>query len=224
MTLPEGMTVDPSAADGLQACIERPVRPGLDGGTGRTRQRAHSASQIGTVEGRHAAAGKAARRPGFIGEPECSPCGAADAEAGRIFRLFLQVRSPERGVIVKLAGHVSANPTTGRLQATFTEQPQLPFSELLLTFNGGATGAAGQPADVRRRSRPATDLTPWSTSGLGGLSGTEAIAGTPDATPSSSFNVDWNGAGGACPAACRSARPSARAARRRRRAPRAPSR
>src|ERR1019366_8897738 len=27
----------------------------------------------------------------------------------------------------------------------------------------------------------------------------EAIAGTPDATPSSSFNVDWNGAGGACP-------------------------
>ena len=36
--------------------------------------------------------------------------------------------------------------------------------------------------------------------GLGGLSGTEAIAGTADATPSSSFNVDWNGAGGACPA------------------------
>ena len=56
----------------------------------------------------------------FLGEPECSPCSAADAEAGRIFRLFLQVRSVERGVIVKLAGHVSANPTTGRLQATFT--------------------------------------------------------------------------------------------------------
>jgi hypothetical protein len=42
-------------------------------------------------------------------------------------------------------------------------------------------------------------LTPWSTSGLGGLSGTEQIAGTPDAYPSSSFNVDWDGHGGACP-------------------------
>ena len=44
-----------------------------------------------------------------------------------------------------------------------------------------------------------TDLTPWSAPGLGGLSGAEAIAGTPDATPSSSFNIDWNGSSGACP-------------------------
>ena len=70
-----------------------------------------------------------------------------------------------------------------------------------------------------------SDLTPWSAPGLGGLSGSEPIAGTPDATPSSSFNVDWDGSGGACsgePAA--SARPSPPAARPDGRARRARSR
>ena len=135
----------------------------------------------------------------FLGEPECSPCSATDAEDGHIFRLFLQVRSIERGVTLKLAGHVSANPTTGRLQATFTQQPQLPFSELLLTFTGGARASLANPQTCGTFTTT-TDLTPWSAPGFGGLSGTEVIAGSADATPSSSFNVDWNGAGGACPA------------------------
>jgi hypothetical protein len=198
VTLPEGMTVDPSAANGLQACSN------LQFGLGSTAEPAEPAacppvSQIGTVKVTTPLLEQPLEGQVFLGEPECSPCRATDAEDGHIFRLFLQVRSPERGVIVKLAGHVSANPTTGRLQATFTEQPQLPFNELLLTFTGGARASLASPQTCGTFTT-STDLTPWSTSGLGGLSGSEAIAGTPDATPSSSFNVDWNGAGGACPA------------------------
>jgi hypothetical protein len=197
VTLPEGMTVDPSAADGLQACSNAQF------GLGSTVEPAEpascpSASQIGTVKIVTPLLEKPLEGQVFLGEPECSPCGNTDAEDGRIFRLFLQIRSIERGVIVKLAGHVTANPTTGRLQATFTEQPQLPFSELLLTFNGGARASLANPQTCGTFTTT-TDLMPWSAPGLGGLSGTEPIAGTPDATPSSSFNVDWNGAGGACP-------------------------
>jgi hypothetical protein len=201
VALPEGMTVDPSAADGLQACSNAQF------GLGSTTEPAEPAacplaSQIGTVKVVTPLLEKPLEGQVFVGEPECGAdgvCTSADAEAGRIFRLFLQMRSPERGVIVKLAGHVSANPTTGRLQATFTEQPQLPFSELLLTFNGGPRAPLANPQTCGTFTTT-TDLTPWSTPGLGGLSGTEPIAGTPDATPSSSFAVDWNGAGGACPA------------------------
>ncbi|MGO9791462.1 MAG: hypothetical protein ACLP8S_18770 [Solirubrobacteraceae bacterium] len=198
VTLPEGMTVDPSAADGLQACSNAQF------GLGSTVEPAEPAacplaSEIGTVKVTTPLLEKPLEGQVFLGEPECSPCSNTDAEDGRIFRLLLQVRSVERGVIVKLAGHVSANPATGRLQATFTEQPQLPFSELLLTFKGGARASLANPQTCGTFTTT-TDLTPWSTSGLGGLSGTEPIAGTPDATPSSSFNVDWNGAGGACPA------------------------
>jgi hypothetical protein len=197
VTLPEGMTVDPSAADGLQACSNEQF------GLGSKVEPAEPAScplasQIGTVKVTTPLLEKPLEGQVFIGAPECSPCSATDAEAGHIFRLFLQVRSAERGVTLKLAGHVSANPVTGRLQATFTQQPQLPFGELLLTFNGGARAPLANPQSCGTFTTT-SDLTPWSASGLGGLSGSEAIAGTPDATPSSSFNVDWNGAGGACP-------------------------
>jgi hypothetical protein len=197
VTLPQGMTVDPSAADGLQSCSNAQF------GLGSTVEPAEPAScplasQVGTVKVTTPLLEKPLEGQVFLGAPECSPCSNTDAEAGHIFRLFLQVRSAERGVIVKLAGHVSANPTTGRLQATFTEQPQDPFSEVLLTFNGGSRAPLANPQTCGTFTTT-TDLTPWSTSGVGGLSGSEAIAGTPDATPSSSFGVDWNGQGGACP-------------------------
>ncbi|MGO9790718.1 MAG: hypothetical protein ACLP8S_14875, partial [Solirubrobacteraceae bacterium] len=198
VTLPEGMTIDPSAADGLQACSNAQF------GLGSTAEPAEPAacplaSQVGTVKIVTPLLEKPVEGQVFIGQPECSPCSNTDAEAGHIFRLFVQAHSAERGVVVKLAGHVSANPVTGRLQATFTQQPQLPFSELLLTFNGGARAPLANPQTCGAFTT-STDLTPWSAPGLGGLSGTEAVAGTADATPSSSFNVDWNGSGGACPA------------------------
>ncbi|HEY5343055.1 MAG TPA: hypothetical protein VIJ66_05290 [Solirubrobacteraceae bacterium] len=199
VTLPVGMTVDPSAADGLQACSNAQF------GLGSTVEPAEAAScpagsKIGTVKVITPLLEKPLEGEVFVGEPECAPCSPADAEDGRIFKLFLQVRSVELGVLVKLAGKVSANPVTGQLQATFTQQPQLPFSELLLTLNGGARAPLANPQTCGAFTTT-TDLTPWSAPGVGGLSGTEAIAGTPDATPSSPpFNVDWNGAGGACPA------------------------
>ena len=196
VTLPEGVTVDPSAASGLQACSN--AQFGLGSRTEPAEPAACPlASQIGTVKITTPLLEKPLEGQIFIGEPECSPCSSADAEDGHIFRLFLQARSPERGVIVKVVGRVSANPTTGRLQATFTEQPQLPFGELLLTFNGGARAPLANPQTCGTFTTT-TDLTPWSTSGLGGLSGSEPIAGTPDATPSSAFRVDSNGQGGAC--------------------------
>jgi hypothetical protein len=199
VTLPEGMTADPSAVDGLQACSN--AQFGLGSTVEPTGPAAcPSASRIGTVKVVTPLLEKPLEGQVFLGEPECSPCNAADAEAGRIFRLFLQVRSVGRGVIVKLVGHVSANPATGRLQATFAEQPQLPFSELLLSLNGGARAPLANPQTCGTGTFTTTsDLTPWSASGLGGLSGSEPIAGTSDATPSSSFAVDSNGQGGACP-------------------------
>jgi hypothetical protein len=140
----------------------------------------------------------------FLAEPLCGgegqpACEAADASNGKLIRLFLEANDPTDGVIIKIPGSVAANTQTGQLTATFTENPQLPFEELKLKLNGGPRAPLASPQTCGAATTSA-DLTPWSTSGLGGLSGTEPIAGTPDAYPSSSFNVDWNGAGGACPA------------------------
>jgi hypothetical protein len=136
----------------------------------------------------------------FVAEPECSPCTNADAQDGKAFRLFLQAQDPRDGVIVKLHGSTSANPLTGQLTTTFEDQPQQPFELLQLKLNGGPRATLASPQSCGPAVTSA-DLMPWSAPGLGGPSGTESIAGIPDATPSSSYNVDWNGAGGACPGA-----------------------
>lgn len=219
VTLPEGMTANPAAANGLEACSD--AQFGLDS-TLEPAEPAHCplASQVGTVEvctpllanqtgeahsgeevDQQCEDGKAApvlQGQAFIGQPECSPCSAVNAEEGKLFRLFLQIRAPERGVIVKLAGHISANPLTGRLQATFDEQPQLPFGELRLRLKGGPRAPLATPQTCGAATTTSV-LTPWSAPGTGGLTGTEPIAGTPNAEPMSTFTVDWNGAGGTCP-------------------------
>ena len=134
----------------------------------------------------------------FVGEPECSPCTNEDAQDGKLFRLFLQIQDPSAGVILKLHGINHADPGTGQLTTEFLQQPQQPFELLQLKLKGGPRAVLANPQSCGPATTSA-DLTPWSAPGLGGLTGEEPIAGTPNATPSSSFNVDWNGAGGACP-------------------------
>ncbi|MGH2853055.1 MAG: hypothetical protein ACRDLF_02540 [Solirubrobacteraceae bacterium] len=201
VSLPEGMTANPAAADGLEACTNEQFGVGLTAEPAEP-DTCPAASQVGTVKVVTPLLEKPLEGQVFVGQPECGVgglCTSTDAEQGHLFRLFVQVRLPERGVVVKLAGKVSANTTTGRLEATFTEQPQLPFSELILTLKSGARAPLANP-QACGTATTTTDLTPWSAPGLGGLSGTEPIEGTPDAAPSSSFTVDWDGKGGACPA------------------------
>ena len=95
-------------------------------------------------------------------------------------------RTRSAGVLVKLHGTTSANEETGQLTTTFVEQPQQPFELLQLKLKGGPRATLANPQSCGPATTSA-DLTPWS------------APFTPDATPTSSFNVDWNGAGGACP-------------------------
>ena len=124
----------------------------------------------------------------FVGQPECSPCTKTnkDAAEGRIFPLFLQIQDPSAGVIVKLHGATYANEGTGQLTTKFEEQPQQPFELLHVKLKGGPRATLANPQSCGAATT-STKLTPWST------------PFTPDATPPSSFNVDWNGAGGGCP-------------------------
>jgi hypothetical protein len=129
----------------------------------------------------------------FVGSPLCSPCSTQDAQEGRVFRLFIEVADPERGVSVKLPGTVAADPGTGQLTATFKDNPQLPFEELKLAFKGGPRAPLASPQSCGE-AKTTSDLTPWSSE-----PGIHEAQGTPDAFPSSAFNVDWDGHGGACP-------------------------
>ena len=122
----------------------------------------------------------------FVAEPECSPCTDADDEAGKLFRLFLQIEDPVAGVVVKLQGTAVANTQTGQLTTSFEEQPQQPFELLSVKLKGGPRATLANPPSCGP-AVTSSDLAPWSS------------PETPDATPTSSFNIDFNGAGEACP-------------------------
>jgi hypothetical protein len=210
--LPEGVSVTPGAADGLLACPElgpeginitrgwtptgkQPLDPadpeameiGPDGLPHVARGHCPSASQIGTVEVTTPVLASPLKGHVYVAQPLCGgagqpACSEADAADGNLFRLYLEVAGS--GVIVKLEGRVSANPTTGQLTTTFAENPQLPFSELKLILDGGAMAPLSTPQSCGTFTTT-SDLTPWS------------APITPDATPSSSFPIV--GCGGLAP-------------------------
>ena len=151
VSLPEGMTLNPAAAHGLEGCTNAQIKLG----TAEIIE-CPAGSEIGTVtvnapgipDG--SLAGKV-----YLGAPE--PGGA---ESGEEFRLFLAAEAPQYGVGLRLEGHVKANVQTGRLTAIFADDPQVPFEDFILTFRGGPRAPLANPLRCGL-AEPAAALTPY---------------------------------------------------------------
>jgi hypothetical protein len=205
LTLPEGVSISPGAADGLVACQEsgpeginithdwgptgeQPLDPAdpeameiaSDGLPHVAPGHCPSKSQIGTAEVTTPLLASPLKGHVYVAQPLCGGAGqptCSDTEAadGNLFRLYLEAEGS--GVIVKLEGRVSANPSTGQLTTTFKENPQLPFSELKLELKGGPRAPLSNPQSCGE-ARTTSVLEPWSAPESG-----------PAATPFSSFSV-----------------------------------
>jgi hypothetical protein len=174
VTLPEGMTLNPPAANGLTGCSNTQI--GIKTANPVT---CPPASKIGTVkiETPDLPAGSLAGNV-YLGQPLSS-----EPASGEEYRIFIDAESVH-GVSVRLEGHVGANPDTGRLTTTFTDNPQLPFRELILAFEGDEKAPLANPLMCGLATTNAS-FTPYS--------------GTPVAEPFMSFPIDFDGKGGACP-------------------------
>ncbi|MGH2911524.1 MAG: hypothetical protein ACRDJ3_03510 [Solirubrobacteraceae bacterium] len=133
VTLPEGMTLDPSAAHGLQACTKTQI------GIGTTNSvTCPEASKVGEVEIEtdlppHSLSGSV-----YLGDPD------GGFITGPPYTIYLDAESVY-DVSVRLEGKVNPNPVTGRLEASFLGNPPLPFSELSLTLKGGPRAPVANP-------------------------------------------------------------------------------
>ena len=156
VTLPEGMTLNPSAASELDGCT--PEQIGL--GTNNTIE-CSAASKIGTA----IATTPAVLPPGepteekegeltgniYLGKP------ATGAIGGPPYTIYVAAESSKYGLGMRLKGTIEPNATTGQLTATFEENPQEPFSSLKLTFKGGHRRHSPiRSAAERRARRPAS--------------------------------------------------------------------
>lgn len=131
VTLPEGMTLDPSAANGLQACSDSEYAGGS----------CPAASQVGSVSVNAPGLPRGALAGGvYVGEPQPGQ----NSESGGMYRLFL-IANSTYGIGLRLEGRVSASAGTGRLAATFSDGPQVPFEDITIHFNGGARAPLANP-------------------------------------------------------------------------------
>jgi hypothetical protein len=165
--LPAGMSVSPSAANGLEACtdIPEPGRPEGEIALHSTAEvRCPNASKVGTVT---------IETPLLEAPLEGSVYLAQQGQNPFESLLALYAVAEGSGVTIKLAGEVHADPATGQLTTTFAGNPpfagkpslegtpQQPFSHLKLSLFGGPRAALMTPRACGSYSVTGT-LTPWS--------------------------------------------------------------
>lgn len=155
VTLPEGVAVNPSSANGLEGCSSAQI--GIDPGTGTADDapvRCPDASRIGSVEVDTPLLNHPLPGSVFVATPHDNPFDS-------LLAIYVVVDDPQTGTLIKLAGHVVADSQTGQLVTTFDNNPQLPFSDFKLDFFGGSAAALRTPATCGSYATT-SQLTPWS--------------------------------------------------------------
>jgi hypothetical protein len=147
VTLPEGVRVNPSSADGLQACS--PGQIGLHSDSVPT---CPDGSKLGAVTIDTPLLDVPVTGSLYLATPFDNP-----------FRslVSLYLVASAKGVTIKQPGQVQLDPVTGRITTTFDENPQLPFSRLHVELNGGPRSPLAIPNRCGTYTTHAA-LTSWS--------------------------------------------------------------
>jgi len=184
VTLPEGMVVNPSGANGLGACSEAQF-----GFTSKEGDVIHTtpdpatcpdSAKLGNVQVDSPLLDHPVKGAVYIAQPYANPFGS-------LLAIYITLDDPQTGVVVKLAGEVHADPNTGRLTTTVLHNPQLPFEDFHLHFFGGAGGSLRTPSTCGTY-QTTSSLTPWSAPESG-----------PPAEPSDAWAIQQAPGGGTCP-------------------------
>jgi hypothetical protein len=188
--LPAGISVNPAAADGLAACTTDQI--GFLGNSfpgyhpirfDKSAPACPDAAKIGSL-----AIDTPILGDNHPGEHDLTGsiylAAQSDNPFDSLFAIYLVASG--HGVTVKLVGEVTADPETGRLQATFLNNPQLPFSRFELHLKDGPRAPLATPP-VCGVYETHSELTPWSDPG-NPVELTDAIT------------IDRAPGGGACPA------------------------
>jgi hypothetical protein len=207
VTLPAGMSVNPATVNGIQACNEagpeginftgpESLETGLNGEQQLAPGHCPDASIVGRARAITPLLSEPVEGHVYLARPGCggpgqAACTERDAADGNLYKLYLELGGKgtlgNAGVNIKVEGQTRANLATGQLTTSFQDNPQFPFSKLEVDLEGGQQAPLANSATCGPATTSA-DLTPWSASGLTA----EGLlrAGTPDAVPSSFFDVE----------------------------------
>jgi hypothetical protein len=179
VTLPAGFAISPSAAGGREACTPAEIELNDAKSPSCPDPSILGAAKVvtplleGPLEGSIYLAQPYENDPAF---------GSPEHPGGSLLALYLVAEAD--GMLVKLAGRVEADQSTGQLTIRWTNLPQLPIGELRLSLYGGERALLVTPPACGDYEVQST-LTPWS--------------GTPAGGESSTLEIDSGPHGGACP-------------------------
>jgi hypothetical protein len=172
LTLPEGLTVNPASANGLDACTPAQISLGTDDPV-----KCPDASWVAAAQIITPALPDPLEGAIYLAAPHDNPFDSLLAG-------YIVFSEPDRGILIKLPGKIDVDPATGRLTGTFKDNPQLPFSKLQLHFKAGAHSSLITPKTCGDYEAGA-EFSPWS--------------GNAAAQVSDSFPISQSPGGGACP-------------------------
>jgi hypothetical protein len=164
--LPQGVSVSPSSANGLGACDTGDI--GIGSASEPT---CPDSSKIGTVS---------IDTP-LLDQPMTGSVYLAKPTSSQLLKIYLVAEGS--GVLIKLPGTIDPAPNTGQLTATFDNNPQLPFTDLVVKFKDGQRAPLVNPPSCG----PATTITTFTAWSGAAASSTDT------------FNVSQDGHGAACP-------------------------
>jgi hypothetical protein len=177
VTLPEGMTLNPSAAPELGTCTPKQIGIGT-----KNAVECPANSKVGTV---------ILNVPGlppesltgniYLGGPE-----GGGAITAAPYTIYVDAESARYGLSVRLEGTVQPDEAhgTGRLTVTFAKNPEQPFTSVIMHMKGGEYAPIANPLACGTATTE-TSFSPFTVP-------------TALKSPTSSFVVDSNGEKGAC--------------------------
>ena len=203
VTLPEGVELNPAAANGRQACSEAQVgftgyntEKGIDEFTPGPAS-CPDASKVGVVHIRTPLLPHELEGAVYLATP------APNGEAGKnpfdsLVALYIVAQDPVSGVLVKLAGEGHVDEHTLRVSTTFRNTPQVPFEELELELFGGERASVSTPPRCGGYPTQAA-FTPWSGTGTvnvlspaEGFQISTGVNGTPCASGALAFSLGFD--------------------------------
>jgi hypothetical protein len=136
VTFPEGMTLSPSAAQGLGNCTSAEIGLGTNDPV-----TCPDNSQYGKLI-LHTPILPINEQPeGFIYIAKQN-----DNPFHNFLSIYLVIEEPERGILVKIPGRLDLDPQTGQITSTFDDLPQFPVSDMEMSFKGGVRAGLVEPS------------------------------------------------------------------------------
>lgn len=169
VTLPEGLTLNPSLAAGLGSC--KPQQYAEETAASPLSVGCPEDSKIGTFTVQSPLFEETVAGAIYLAEPDDrnTPIPGAENPFDSLLAVYLVARNPARGVLVRVAGRLTPDPVSGRLTATFDDLPQLPYSNLKLHFREGQRAPLVTPSACGTFATQVA-LTPWNEPAAAALS------------------------------------------------------